>query len=77
VNNLDLSSVELLKYNWVFIILFFCLRVLSIKFQKEELVAPVGYGHIRDVFDDRKITLVDFICFVFYIIVWFSLKDMW
>ncbi|WP_347174268.1 hypothetical protein [Polaribacter uvawellassae] len=57
-------AAEFLKYTWIFLFLFQFLRITSLKFQKIELVAP-NRGAL-DIWDNRKVTLFDFICFVIY-----------
>ncbi|MBO0321567.1 hypothetical protein J0X14_04600 [Muricauda sp. CAU 1633] len=53
-----------LRYTWIFLLLFQLLRVISFKFQEMELVAP-NKGSI-DIWDNRRLTFVDNICFIIY-----------
>ncbi|KJF44309.1 hypothetical protein [Draconibacterium sediminis] len=47
------------------LILFQILRFISAKTQGQELVAP-GKGSTTDLFDERRITIIDFIAFAIY-----------
>ncbi|SFB66298.1 hypothetical protein SAMN04487891_10119 [Flagellimonas taeanensis] len=53
-----------LKFTWLFLLLFQLLRIVSIKFQRLELVAP-NKGSL-DIWDNRKLTFIDNICFVIF-----------
>ena len=55
---------DFLKYTWIFLLLFQLLRIVSLRFQKIELVAP-NRGSL-DIWDNRKLTLVDNVCFIIY-----------
>ncbi|PTB97273.1 hypothetical protein C9994_03600 [Marivirga lumbricoides] len=75
----DISSLQMfrgpaahgLQFTWLLLILFQVLRLLSIKIQNRELVAPAKSR--TDIWDNRKVTLVDFILFVIYFTIMLSL----
>ena len=55
-----------LRNTIICLLLFQLLRVISIKTQKKELVAP-SKGSRTDVHDGRRITIVDYVLFVVYL----------
>ncbi len=55
-----------LRNTLVLLLLFQVLRFISARTQGQELVCPTK-GSWTDLFDDRRITLIDFILFVIYI----------
>ena len=58
------SASQYLNYTWIFLLLFQLLRIVSLRFQKIELVAP-NKGAL-DIWDNRKLTLIDTVCFIIY-----------
>ena len=53
--------------NTIILLLFFqVLRFISIKTQENELVCPSKYSR-TDIFDDREVTVIDFILFFVYV----------
>ncbi len=54
-----------LRTTIISLILFQLLRIISLKTQKEELVAP-NKGGRTDIYEGREITVVDYILFVVY-----------
>lgn len=55
-----------LRNTLILLLLFQILRFISARTQGMELVSP-SRGSTRDIFDDRRITLLDFIFFVVYV----------
>lgn len=55
-----------LRNTLVLLLLFQVLRFISAKTQGQELVCP-SKGSRTDLFDDRRITVIDFVLFVVYI----------
>jgi hypothetical protein len=56
----------------VLLLLFQALRIISVKLQKWELVAPTKGGG-KDLFDNRIVSVWDYIFFVIYMSSWFGL----
>lgn len=56
-----------LRNTIILLLLFQILRIISLKIQKQELVAPTR-GSATDLFDERKITFTDFFLFTIYFV---------
>lgn len=63
-----------LQFTWLLLILFQLLRFISAKIQNQELVAPSKSR--TDIWDDRKITVVDVVLFVIYMVIMLGLNTM-
>lgn len=48
------------------VLIYQLLRFVSLKTQQKELVSP-SWGGARDLFDNRKVTIIDFALFIVYI----------
>lgn len=57
-----------LRSTIISLLLFQFLRYVSLKIQKKELVAPAKQSK-TDLLDERKITIVDIICFITFMVV--------
>jgi hypothetical protein len=63
-----------LSYTWIFVILYQFLRYISLVDQNKELVAPNATG--IDIYDGRKVGLIDYICFAIYFGVFLIITNM-
>ncbi len=63
-----------LQFTWLLLILFQLLRFISAKIQNQELVAPSKSR--TDIWDNRKVTVVDFVLFVIYMVTMLWLNTM-
>lgn len=66
LQNVRGHSATGLRNTIILLLLFQVLRFISARTQGQELVCP-SKGSRTDLFDDRKITFIDFILFVVYI----------
>jgi hypothetical protein len=68
LQNVHGHSATGLRNTFLLLLLFKVLRLISIKIQSVELVCP-SRASKTDLFDERKVTYLDFILFVIYIVV--------
>ncbi len=54
-----------LRNTIILLLLYQVLRIISVNIQSQELVAP-SRGNTKDIFEERRITFVDFILFIIY-----------
>ena len=54
-----------LRNTIILLLLYQILRIISLKTQRQELVAPTR-GGTTDIFEGRKLTIVDYVLFVIY-----------
>ncbi len=60
-------AASFLKHTWISLLLFQFLRILSLVIQNKELVPPTPVGQ-TDLWEDRKLTAIDYICFIIFFV---------
>jgi hypothetical protein len=65
------EDIDILTLTLPVLVLFQLLRWANLKMQDVELVAPSKYG--KDIWNERKPNLVDFICFLTFLMVYLAI----
>jgi hypothetical protein len=65
LQNVHSHAATGLRNTIILLLLYQILRVISLNTQRQELVAPTR-GGTTDIFEDRKLTFIDYVLFVVY-----------